>query len=265
MAEAATKAAGVIGEPVNRTHLPFELDKGVAHRAAIGLIVLATDNTLEYEVGRMLGLDGVAVYHSRVRNDPEITPETLARMERRIAEAAALILPGARLDVIAYACTSGAMVIGEDAVFARIREARPGIRCTTPITAAMAGFEALGIARVALLTPYVDDINQMMRRYIEARGVAVPAMGSFNHEDDNEVARITPASLEAATLELGRADDVDAVFVSCTSLRLVDFVDRLEAELGKPVLSSNHALAWHCLRLAGYVDPVPGFGRLMRV
>ena len=93
----------------------------------------------------------------------------------------------------------------------------------------------------------------------------MPAMGSFNHENDNEVARISPASIRAAVLDLGDNDGVDAVFVSCTSLRLASFVDELEAELGKPVTSSNHALAWHCLRLAGYTDPVPGFGRLMRV
>ncbi len=225
--------------------------------------MLATDNTIEHEFRRMLRIDGVAVYESRIRNSADINPETLAAMERGMTEAAALILPGAPLDVMAYACTSGAMVIGEDKVFARIREARPGIACTTPITAALAGFEALGARRIALLTPYVDEINQMMRRYIEERGVGVPVMGSFNHENDLEVARISPTSIRAAVLDLGRHADVDAVFISCTSLRLVDAVESLEADLGKPVTSSNHALAWHCLRLAGYSDPLPGFGRLL--
>ncbi len=262
MAEAAKPAPTAT---VSRTNMPFELDRGVAHRAAIGLIVLATDNTIEHEFREMLGIDGIAVYESRIRNAAAINPETLAEMERGMTEAASLILPGAPLDVIAYACTSGAMVIGEETVFARIREARPDIACTTPITAAMAGFEALGVERIALLTPYVDEINQMMRRYIEARGVAVPVMGSFNHENDLEAARISPASIRAAALELGREDSVDAVFVSCTSVRLVGFVEEIEATLGKTVTSSNHALAWHCLRLAGYADPVPGFGRLMTV
>jgi maleate isomerase len=65
--------------------------------------------------------------------------------------------------------------------------------------------------------------------------------------------------------ELAREPAVDGVFVSCTSLRVADIVEELEAELGKPVTSSNHALAWHCLRLSGYTEPVPGFGRLFRV
>jgi maleate isomerase len=65
-------------------------------------------------------------------------------------------------------------------------------------------------------------------------------------------------------LELGRHSAVDAVFVSCTSLRLVEQIEQLEAELGKPVTSSNHALAWHTLRLAGYREPIGGFGALLR-
>ncbi|HZS82550.1 MAG TPA: aspartate/glutamate racemase family protein [Stellaceae bacterium] len=250
---------------VNRQNIPFALDEGIAHRAAIGLVVLATDHTIEHEWRQMLRLDGVAFYESRIMNSATITPETLAEMERELTRSAAVIRPGEHLDVMAYGCTSGTMVIGEDKVFARLREARPGIACTSPITGALAGLKALGARRIALLTPYVDRINRMMRDYIEARGIAVPVMGSFNHDNDNEVARIAAPSLEAAILELGAEPSVDAVFVSCTSLRVAALIEHLEARLGKPVTSSNHAMAWHALRLAGYRDPVPGFGRLMRL
>ncbi len=265
MSQALRRPGGDEGLLVNRMHIPFELDAGVSARAAIGLIVLATDHTIEHEWRRMLGIEGVAFYESRIHNAVQITPETLKAMEAGLATAAGLIRPGEHLDVMAYGCTSGTMVMGEETVFARIREARPGIACTSPITAALAGFAALGVARIALLTPYIDAINRMMRDYIEARGIAVPVMGSFNHENDNEVARISPASIEAAVLELGRHGSVDAVFVSCTSLRVAERVAAMEAKLGKPVTASNHAMAWHSLRLAGYRDPVPGFGRLLAI
>ena len=265
MSQAQRKTAAEDDLLVNRTHIPFELDAGIAARAAIGLIVLATDHTIEHEWRKMLGIEGVAFYESRIFNSSTVTPETLRQMEAGLADAAALIRPGERLDVMAYGCTSGAMVIGEETVFRRIREARPDIPCTSPITAALAAFKALGVRRIALLTPYIDAINQMMRRYIEERGTAVPAIGSFNHGNDNEVARITPASIEAAVLTLGAEPSVDAVFVSCTSLRVAEHVEAMEAKLGKPVTSSNHAMAWHALRLAGYMEPVPGFGRLLRV
>ena len=84
----------------------------------------------------------------------------------------------------------------------------------------------------------------MMRDYIEARGVAVPVMGSFDNENDSEVARIAPASLRDAAVELGRAS-VDGVFIACTSLRLAEVVEEIETISGKPALSSNHAMAWH--------------------
>jgi maleate isomerase len=266
MSDSATLAAA--GSPllVDRKHIPFALDRGIGHRAAIGLIVLATDHTIEHEWRRMLGLlEGVAFYESRIFNAPAITPATLAAMEKDVTAATAVIRPGEHLDVIAFGCTSGAIVIGEEALFARIRAARPEIACTTPITAAVAGFRALGAKRIALLTPYVDSINQMMRAFVEARGIAVPVVGSYNHENDNEVARISADSVRAAVLELGAHEAVDAVLVSCTSLRVAEIVAPLEQALGKPVTSSNHAMAWHALRLAGVAETVPGWGRLFAV
>lgn len=250
---------------VNRGHLPFELDGGVAHRARIGLIVLATDNTLEYECRRIFTLDGVALYQSRIPSPIDINPTTLKKMEKEIAAATDVILPGLPLNVVAYACTSGAVVIGEENVFARIHEVRPDVACTTPITAAIAGLKSMKAKRIALLTPYIDSVNQMLRRHIEERDIEVPVIGSFNHENDNEVARISLKSLRDAALELGGHPAVDAVFVSCTSLRLVDIAADLERELGKPVTSSNHALAWHCLRLSGVEDQLPQWGRLFTV
>jgi maleate isomerase len=245
--------------------MPFAFDGGIAHRAAIGLIVLATDQTIEHEFRQIMAIDGVAYYETRIRNAAEINPTTLAEMEKGLAGATGLILPGSKLDVVAYGCTSGTVVIGEEQVFARIREARPDVACTTPITAAIAGLKALGAKRIALLTPYIEEVNQMFRGFIEARGIEVPVMGSFNHENDIEVARITEDSIREAVRRLVTAGPIDAVFVSCTSLRVAAIAESLEREVGVPVTSSNHALAWHCLRLAGYREPVPGFGSLFRL
>lgn len=243
-------------------HLPFALDGGVAQRAALGLIVLATDVTLEHEWHEMIRLPGVATHTSRLYNAAAINPENLAAMEKDIAGATALLRPGEKVDVVAFACTSGTMVIGEDEVFSRIYETRPGVACTTPITAALAALDALGARSIALLTPYVESVNNRMCDYIEARGFAVPVFGSFNHEDDNEVARIDGDSLVAAVEKLG-AEDVDAVFVSCTSVRVAHLIAGLETKLGKPVISSNQALVWHSLRSAGVGDAINGWGRLL--
>jgi hypothetical protein len=73
--------AAIADPAVNRRHLPHRLDAGIAERAAIGLIVLATDQTIEHEVRHLLDLPGSALYHSRILNDARITPETLGAME----------------------------------------------------------------------------------------------------------------------------------------------------------------------------------------
>jgi maleate isomerase len=249
---------------VDRTHMPYALDGGVGWRASVGLIVLSSDYTIEHEFRKMLDVPGLALYQSRIENDTEITPQTLALMEARIPRATAVITPGVKLDVVCYACTSGAMVIGEANVHARIREARPGVACTTPMEAAFAALRALGVRRVALIAPYVDAINRAMRAHMIAHGFQVPVLGSWNIPDDDTVARLSAATLRDAVLELGGHDAVDAAFVSCTSVRLVEQIDALEAALGKPVISSNQASAWHCLRLAGIQDAVAGCGRLFR-
>lgn len=250
---------------VIRNHIPFEIDHGIAKRAAIGVIVLGSDHTIEHEFRSFLDIEGVAFYQSRIRNSSTITPETLADMEQRIPECADVILKGVPLDVVAYGCTSASMVIGEERVFEKIRESRPEAECTTPITAAFAAFEALGARNLAVLTPYRQDVNDKVAEYIEARGFNVVAFGSFNEEDDNRAAKITTESIKNAAIELGSNASVDLVFVSCTSLRIAPVVVQIEKSLDKPVTSSNHAMAWHCLRLAGVNDRNPEFGRLFTI
>jgi maleate isomerase len=244
-------------------HLPFETDGGIAERAALGLIVLATDYTIEHEWRHIFArTPGVALYQSRILNDPTITPETLRAMEPRITACTDVILPGSALDVVAYGCTSASMAIGEEKVFENIRAARPGVKCTTPITAAFAAFRAFGASRIGVLTPYRADVNQIVADYIRDRGFEVPVFGSFNEENDAVVAAISPQSIGEGVRRIVAERDVDAIFVSCTSVRLAEHAAALEAEVGLPLTSSNHAMAWHTLRLAGIDDRLPDLGRL---
>ncbi len=242
--------------------LPFTMDAGVMARAAIGLVVLATDQTLEHEWRQIMDLPGVAFFEARMHNSPDITPENLAAMEKDITAAVQLIVPDVPLQVVAFGCTSGSIVIGEEQVAQRIRNARPGVACTTPITGAVAGLRQLGARRIALITPYVQSVNALFEKHLVAKGFEVTRIATFNHSNDNEVARIDAASLRAAILATGAHGDVDAVFVSCTSLRMAALTREVEQALGKPVVASNSAMAWHALRLAGVRDPLPQFGRL---
>lgn len=244
-------------------NLPFDTDGGIASRGTIGLIVLATDYTIEHEWRQLFSaIDGVALYQSRIYNENTITPETLRAMAPRISECAKVITPDTGVDVIAYGCTSASMAIGEEKVFEHIRSARPGSKCTTPITAAFAAFDAFKAKRIGVLTPYTAEVNKIVGEYIAARGFQVPVFGSFNEGKDTVVARITPESIEKAVREIIKHTEVDAVFVSCTSVRLMQACASLEKSLNIPLTSSNHAMAWHALRLAGIDDSLGQFGSL---
>ena len=227
--------------------------------------MLATDQTMEHEFRHAVRLPGVAVYHARLFNSFDITPETLRAMQPLIAPATALILPGLPLDVVAFGCTSASMTLGEETVFAEIRRARPEAKCTTPVTAALAACRALGARRIGVLTPYSAAVNRTVRAYLEGRGLEVAAFATFDKQDDREAARISLASIEDAIAALAASTQLDAVFVSCTSLRLCERAASIEARAGVPVTSSDHALAWHCLRLAGVGDTVAGLGRLFEL
>jgi maleate isomerase len=251
--------------PTDLGVLPSELDGGVGWRAAIGLVVLATDQTMEYEFRALLRQQGVAFYESRVFNDNDITPENLRAIGPRIAPSVDLILPSIPLDVVAFGCTSATMTLGEDAIFAEIRKVRSNVACTTPVTAALAAFRALNAKRIGLLTPYSPEINANLVAYFGGRGASIGAVATFDRRDDRDAARVSVASIEAAAQHLAAAPEVDAIFVSCTSLRVAEAVVRLEQCTRVPVTSSNHAMAWHCLRLAGIDDVLPAAGKLFEL
>lgn len=242
--------------------LPFETDNGIGGRAALGLIVLQADETIETEFRTFVGRDGVALYHSRIPSAPDVTPETLARMEAEIPAATRLLPDAVRFDTIGYACTSGATIIGPANVARAIHTVKPGVKTTDPLTAAKAAFRALGVTQIGFVTPYVAPVSQAMRDSLEADGLSIEAFGSFEQSDEHTVARIEASSVLEAICDIGSTADCKAVFVSCTNLRTAEILATAEAHLQKPVVSSNQALAWHMLRLSGVNDHELNFGRL---
>ena len=251
------------------TALSFETDAGIGHRAKLGLIVLETDQTIEPELRGLLGIEGLALYHTRVPSDPEVTSETLARMEANLPAAARLLPVAVGLGVVGYGCTSGSTIIGEEnvakAVRAGLGTAYDGLPVTNPLTAVKAAFRALKATRITFVTPYLPEVTGAMRSHLEQEGFVIPMVASFNQSEEDIVARITPESIREAILKAGTATDCDAVFVSCTNLRVAGIIEACEAELSKPVISSNLALAWHMLRLAGISEALPDRGRLFKV
>lgn len=236
---------------------------GKARSARIGLLALATDLASERDLPRLLPAD-VDLYAARLDYRNPVTVESLRSMASSIGTETAKLLPGGELDAVIYGCTSGTAAIGESEIARLIHEVRPGIAVTTPLGACRDALRSLAVQRVAVLTPYTPAVTRSVVEQVEAFGCSVTNVACFDLESDYDMAALSPETL----LEGGRRvldARADALFVSCTALCASDFVDLLENRLGRPVVASNQALAWHAVRLMRRNDAVTGAGCLMQM
>lgn len=231
-------------------------------RKRIGLIILATDHTTEPDYRRMVASDNIGVYVARIAFANPVTAENLRRMQPSLTEAAGLILPGEELDAICYSCTSASVVIGDDEIEAAIGKAKPGVAVITPPAAGVRGLRALGARRISVLTPYTAEVSRPMREYFAGAGFEIESFTCLGVDDDREMARISPASLAELAVD-AMAPRAEALFISCTSVRAAGVAVQIEKRIGRPVVSSNLASAWNCLRLCGDTAFRPELGRLM--
>ena len=229
---------------------PYVVEDEGARLPTLGLVVLQAEETIEDEFRHYLRDRSVILHHTRIPSGQAVTHDTLTAMEADLGAAIGLFPVGANFDVIGYACTSASSVIGEDRVASLITSARPGVRPTNPATAAKAGLRALGIQRIAVLTPYNIGVTGDIVKMFEAGGFDILGVTTFDEEVEANVARITPQSILEAAVAAGEGSDTEAVFISCTNLRCAGMIAAAEEQLGKPVLSSNLALLWHMLTLA---------------
>jgi maleate isomerase len=240
--------------------MDYDLDQGAGAGRRLGLIVLSTDETLEYEARGVLAGRDVNLLHTRIPAQADVTPEDLQAMAPEMTRTAALLPRG--LSVLGYGCTSASAVIGPEEVARRMQEAQPGTPVTNPLTAVIAALNAIGAVRVAMVTPYVAEVNGPMRHALARAGITVVSEASFEQKEDWTVARIAEKSTLTAMVQAGRAKGVQAVFTSCTNLRTFGIIEAAEQELGLPVISSNQALLWDMLRHAGIAARGWGPGRL---
>ena len=229
----------------------YTLEGPIGTRATLGLVVLQSDETIEHDFRRLFAAPDISLYVTRVPSGLDVTPDTLASMSAALPAAAGLLPTALKYDVVGYGCTSGTAVIGPDKIAEQVKAGCCARHVTEPLSALVAICEAKGISRIAFLSPYIETVSQTLRNALNTRGVMTPVFGSFDEGEETKVAKISQHSLFDAAMALGASDEVEAVFMSCTNLRTLDVIPRIEAALGKPVFSSNQVLAWHMAHLAG--------------
>jgi len=245
--------------------LPFVLDNGVATRARLGVVILETDETLESDLRTVFNQPGIGLFHTRIPNAQTVTQETLTAMRDEMPAVLKLLPHTVPLDVVGYGCTSASTLIGPENVAAIVNAIHPHAKVTNPISGVIAACQALGVNRLGLVTPYSADISAAMQDTLTNNGIAVTAFGSFEQTTDANVARLSPQSILDAMITIGSSDETDAVFASCTNLNTFAIIEEAEAKIGKPVISSNQAMAWHMATLAGLSADVQGPGHVFLV
>jgi maleate isomerase len=240
----------------------IRFDRGRHWRAKIGFVVLATEQTIEEDMFN-LAPKGVGVHFARVWIKDAITVDTLHRVGKELAGAAASILPNENLDVVCYACTSGSMVLGEDRVSAELKNGAPEALATSLIASVIHALQVFNVKRIVVGTPYIDELNRMEKDYMEDHGFQVLDIQGLNITNDSSMVKVAPEFIKEFALSIDRPE-AEAIFISCGALRSLDVVDEIEKAAGKPVIVSNQAMIWETLRLAGIKDRIDGYGRLLR-
>ena len=227
----------------------------------IGVITLSTDFTIEQDFRHICHNQNVDIYVNRIPFKNPLNHENYLNMADHLADIANNILPGEKIDSIAYGCTSGTVAIGDKRITEEIHKSKSGVYVSTPITAAIKAFTNLKIKKIAVLTPYPRQVNKTIFDFLIKNNIEIISFSSFNLEFDNEIANVDPKYL-IETINKINHKNADAVFVSCTALRAVEVLDKIEEQISKYVISSNQAMIWDCLRSVNINNSISGYGKL---
>lgn len=226
----------------------------------VGLIVPSVNAVIEPDFA-WAAPPGVAFHVTRVMLR-ETTPEGLRAMNAGVAAAAGLIASVAP-SVVAFACTSGTFLDGEEGLRRQIDDISSIVRCPVVATSRciIEAVQSLGVGKVALATPYLDVINEAERAFLVSHGLTVTSVRGLGLS--GSAIREVPPREVANLVRRTVTPDSEAIFVSCTDFRAFEVIDELERELRKPVLTSNQVTLWGILRALGRPPSVAGFGRLL--
>lgn len=237
-------------------------------RRKFAVLVPSTNTSVQPELDGMRP-EGVTNHISRIRipNLPLAGDDDFRRLVEHIA--------AAQLEAVdsAMTCEPDHVILGisvetfwgglaASRTLMRELEARTRLGVTGGADACAAAFAALGVRRVAVLTPYFPVGDANVRRFFEDSGYTVVRIMGLKCASPVLIAHVHGDALRAAVEELD-GDDVDAVIQVGTNLAMAKLAARMEAERGKPILAINACIYWRALRVNGIDDRAPGWGSLL--
>jgi maleate cis-trans isomerase len=233
--------------------------------ARIGLIIPSSNRLTEPQLRHFAPLElGIHVTRLQMTGKWNRPLSALGDDIQRAAGA----LADAKCDIIVFHCTGHAMEEGPDGdarTRALIKKAT-GTEAISTASAIQEALDALQLKRLILLTPYDQDTNDHEIDYIRQIGLTVVHDVALALPGSDHYLAQPPERWVALAVEHAR-DDADGYFLSCTNTTQIEAIEPIERKLGKPVVNSNQAVLWACMKRLrpklGGAEPAPGLGRLV--
>ena len=227
----------------------------------IGLIALATDFIIEKDFIKIIKDKDIDFFVNRIECYNPLSKENLIKMSEKVTDVTKNILPDENIDCVVYGCTSGTIAVGHDTIERKVKEVKPRAKVTTPSTAAIKALKKLNIKKLAIFTPYSKKLNDEIIDYFSSQGFDIVANIYLDIAADYDIGKVDQNKLFEILSEIDH-NQAQALFVSCTSLPVLNIIEKLEKKLNMIVLSSNQALIWETLEKINENNSVTGFGSL---
>ncbi|MCS7097343.1 MAG: aspartate/glutamate racemase family protein [Candidatus Methanomethylicia archaeon] len=227
----------------------------------LGLIIPSSNTTMETEFRVMLP-QGFTIHTARLRLK-SVTLEGLIEMESRVEEEA-IKLADADVDVIGYGCTSGSLFkgLGHDKMLEEMITRVTGKPAVATAGAVVNALRVLNIKNVAVATPYIDEINELEKKFLIENGFKVVDLKGLQLSDNLKIGRISSRTTYRLISKL-KYEDADGIFISCTNYPTIKVIEKLENKLKKPIISSNTATLWAMIRKLNIKVKIKGYGKLL--
>lgn len=234
-------------------------------RGKIGLIVPAAGPATPVGEFRKLLPEGVVVIQTLVPAQEISEQELSTRYDENIEKAASL-LSMSDVGIIVQAGTPVAQYVkGQDEAIIRRIEAVSHLPAVATVTCVINALRKLGVKKLAIGAAYPEQVTSDLAKLLETRGFDVVSTKSLNIRKIADVARLSPTDAYRVGKDafLG-APECEGLFVSCGAMPVADIIEKLEKDIQKPVVTTNSAIAWECLKRLSVMESIPGYGRLLR-
>ena len=235
-------------------------------RARLGVLLPSGNLSLETEFNLMTP-EGVSCHYHRFSfrggNTNEEVVKGLRKAEEFIADASEIITH-VRPTVVAMAGTGVSFIDGcgyDQMLIKKMMERNGNLPTTTTSTSIMEALRKLGVKKLSMAMPYIEEVSRAAIKFVEDSGVKV-LNAKWLNKSGAAISEVSTETLYHLAREVDHSES-EAVLISCVGLHTIEIIEKLENDLQKPVITSNQATLWNMLRLANINDRIQGFGQLL--